>query len=122
MSGEFLLLYLMIIPADQRGTGLGTRVMQHLVLAADQRGVGMTLSPSDALGADLDRLQDFYRRFGFITNTWHGVFCGSAEGMVRVPRNSVTATADPACTGNCCNDDQAVPATSEDTARPEISS
>ncbi|MFE0857281.1 GNAT family N-acetyltransferase [Streptomyces mutabilis] len=102
ISRGYLLLYLIVIPKNERGTGLGTRVMAHLVSAADLRGIAMTLNPTDTLGADLDRLHDFYRRFGFVTNKWRGEIGASWENMVRVPRNSGAVADNPACSCSCC--------------------
>ncbi|MDQ1013526.1 GNAT family N-acetyltransferase [Streptomyces afghaniensis] len=104
ISRGYLLLYLIVIPESERGNGLGTRVMEHLVSAADLRGVAMTLNPTDTFGADVDRLYDFYRRFGFVTNKWRGEIGASWESMVRVPRNSGTAADNPACSGSCCQE------------------
>ncbi|MCQ9132852.1 GNAT family N-acetyltransferase [Streptomyces sp. IBSBF 2807] len=104
VSRGYLLLFLITIPNAERGNGLGTRVMQHLISAADQRGIAMTLNPTDNFGADLDRLQDFYRRFGFITNKWCGEIGASGESMIRVPRNSSAAADNPACSSSCCQE------------------
>ncbi|MFF0051739.1 GNAT family N-acetyltransferase [Streptomyces sp. NPDC005498] len=99
---DHLLLFLIVVPDGERNTGFGTRVMQHLTAAADLRGVGMTLTPSTNFGAELDRLRGFYRRFGFVTNKWHGQIGAASEEMVRVPRNPSSATGEPACSSGCC--------------------
>lgn len=83
--GPYLVLFSILLPEAERGNGLGTRVMEHITVAADLRGVPMTLNPSDAFGGDLVRLHAFYRRFGFITNTWRGEIGAPRESMVRVP-------------------------------------
>ncbi|MFF3488757.1 hypothetical protein ACFYXC_36625 [Streptomyces sp. NPDC002701] len=100
ISRGYLLLYLIVLPESERGIGLGTRVMEHLVSAADLRGAAMTLSPTENFGADPDRLHDFYRRFGFIANKWRGEIGAAEESMVRVPRNSVAVADSPACSGS----------------------
>jgi GNAT superfamily N-acetyltransferase len=104
ISRGYLLLYLIVIPESERGIGLGTRVMEHLVSAADLRGVAMTLNPTDTFGSAPDRLHAFYRRFGFITNKWRGEIGAAYEGMVRVPRNSSAEADNPACSGSCCKE------------------
>ncbi|MFJ8871275.1 GNAT family N-acetyltransferase [Streptomyces sp. NPDC102473] len=104
MDRGYLLLYLIVLPKQLQGIGLGTRVMDHLTSAADLRGVGMTLNPSDHFGADPDRLHAFYRRLGFVTNKWRGEIGAAAEGMVRAPRNSAAAVESPVCFDSCCEE------------------
>ncbi|MBQ0971004.1 GNAT family N-acetyltransferase [Streptomyces sp. RK31] len=79
------MLFRILIPESERGKGLGTRVMEHIIAVADLRGVPMTLSPSDTFGGDLDRLHAFYRRLGCVTNTRRGEIGSPRESMVRVP-------------------------------------
>ncbi|MFI5753117.1 GNAT family N-acetyltransferase [Streptomyces sp. NPDC051644] len=88
--GPYLVLLWLLLPQSERGKGLGTRVMEHITAAADLRGVPMTLSPSETFGGDLVRLHAFYRRFGFVTNTWRGEIGAPRESMVRVPPSSAT--------------------------------
>ncbi|MET8746142.1 GNAT family N-acetyltransferase [Streptomyces hygroscopicus] len=80
------MLFWILIPESERGKGLGTHVMEHIIAVADLRGVPMTLSPSDTFGGDLDRLHAFYRRLGFVTNTQRGEIGAPRESMVRAPR------------------------------------
>ncbi|MER7911515.1 GNAT family N-acetyltransferase [Streptomyces sp. NPDC096068] len=89
--GPYLVLFSIVLPESRRGTGIGSRVMQHITAAADLQGVPVTLSPSDAFGGDVVRLEAFYRRFGFITNTWRGEVEAPRESMVRVPPGSASA-------------------------------
>ncbi|WP_331735492.1 GNAT family N-acetyltransferase (plasmid) [Streptomyces sp. NBC_01166] len=104
MDRGYLLLFLIVLPKQLQGSGLGTRVMEHLTSAADMRGVGMTLNPSGNFGADPDRLHDFYRRLGFVTNKWRGEIGAASEVMVRVPRNSAAAVESPVCFDSCCEE------------------
>ncbi|EGX57534.1 hypothetical protein SZN_22456 [Streptomyces zinciresistens K42] len=80
------MLFWILIPESERGKGLGTHVMEHIIAVADLRGVPMKLSPSDTFGGDLDRLHAFYRRLGFVTNTQRGEIGAPRESMVRAPR------------------------------------
>ncbi|MGW4995396.1 hypothetical protein ACWEQ3_48890 [Streptomyces mirabilis] len=84
--GPYLVLFWMLLPQSQRGNGTGTRVMEHITAAADLRGVPVTLSPSGNFGGDVDRLDAFYRRFGFVTNVGRGEMGAGRESMVRAPR------------------------------------
>ncbi|MFC7963062.1 GNAT family N-acetyltransferase [Streptomyces cinereoruber] len=86
--GPYLVLFSIVLPKSRRGNGIGSRVMQHVTAAADLCGMPVTLSPSDAFGGDLVRLEAFYRRPGFIANTWRGEVGASRESLVRVPPGS----------------------------------
>lgn len=72
--GPYLVLFWIRVPESERGRGLGTRAMQHLIAAVDRRGVPIRLSPSGKLGGDVDRLHVFYRRLGFFDSTRRGEF------------------------------------------------
>ncbi|MGV9885044.1 GNAT family N-acetyltransferase [Streptomyces sp. NPDC003006] len=85
--GPYLVLFWIVLPKNKRGNGIGTHVMEHITAAADLRGVPMTLSPSGNFGGDPDRLEAFYRRFGFVTNTRRGEIGSARESMIRAPRN-----------------------------------
>ncbi len=93
--GPYLVLFSIVLPESRRGTGIGSRVMQHITAAADLQGVPVTLSPSDAFGGDVGRLEAFYRRFGFITNTGAVKFGAPRESLVRVPPGSAAASEAP---------------------------
>lgn len=60
------------VARDSRGSGSGSRAMQHLVDFADEHGLRMGLStanPSDGMGtSSRARLVRFYKRFGFVEN------------------------------------------------------
>ncbi|MEU1314846.1 GNAT family N-acetyltransferase [Streptomyces tibetensis] len=90
--GPYLVLFWILIPDSERGKGLGTRVMEHIIAVADLRGVPMTLSPSDTFGGNLDRLHEFYRRLGFVTNTRRGDIGAPRESMVRIGPNTTEAS------------------------------
>lgn len=53
------------VPPNQRGKGIGSKVMRDLTEWADANGYMITLVASDVYGSDLDRLIKFYERFGF---------------------------------------------------------
>ncbi|MEU8868001.1 GNAT family N-acetyltransferase [Streptomyces umbrinus] len=84
--GPYLVLFWIVLPESEQGNGIGTAVMEHITAAADLRGVPVTLSPSGNFGGDPDRLNAFYRRFGFITNASRGEIGSARESMVRTPR------------------------------------
>lgn len=92
--GPYLVLFWVLVPESERGKGIGTRVMERITAAADLRGVPVTLSPSGTFGGDPDRLEAFYRRFGFIANASRGEFGAARESMVRSPRSPAAAGED----------------------------
>ena len=60
----------LVVPQEMRSQGVGTKAMQDLVNFADEQNALMQLSPSTDFGAtSLNRLKDFYKRFGFVPNT-----------------------------------------------------
>ncbi|MDX2407356.1 GNAT family N-acetyltransferase [Streptomyces microflavus] len=86
--GPHLALFWLLLPESERGRGLGTQIMKHLITAADAHDVPITLSPSNKFGGDLDRLHTFYQRLGFAPNTRRGELDAPQEIMVRTPRSS----------------------------------
>ena len=57
-----------IVPVSLRGTGVGTSFMEDLTRLADQHGYQITLTPDSSYGGNVNRLKDFYKRFGFVFN------------------------------------------------------
>jgi GNAT superfamily N-acetyltransferase len=58
-----------VVPADSRGAGTGSQVMRAITQEADREGWRLSLTPTDDYDADVDRLFEFYQRFGFRANT-----------------------------------------------------
>jgi predicted GNAT family N-acyltransferase len=58
-----------IVPADKRGTGMGTEFMKELIDLADKENAVISLSPSTEFGAkSMAKLLNFYKKLGFIEN------------------------------------------------------
>ena len=57
-----------IVNPTLRNSGLGSQFMDKLTKLADEIGYMITLTPSNAYGGNVNRLKDFYQRFGFIFN------------------------------------------------------
>lgn len=57
-----------MVPFSLRNTGIGTSFMEDLTKLADQYGYQITLTPDDSYGGNVNRLKDFYQRFGFVFN------------------------------------------------------
>lgn len=85
-SAGFVTLSLISVPADQRGTGVASRVMERLTAAADRNGWPLALTPDASFGASKARLVAFYRRFGFVPNTGRSRDFTTREAMIRHPQ------------------------------------
>ena len=87
---KFKIIYLtgFIVPIKLRNTGIGTDFMNELCKIADEIGYKITLTPSSAYGGNLNRLLDFYGRFGFVLNSGKNRDYTHREKMYREPKNS----------------------------------
>ena len=66
-NGKWLELSRIVIPKDQRGQGIGSKVMQRIVDFADKENRKIYLTPSKDFGASsVSRLEKFYKGFGFL--------------------------------------------------------
>jgi len=82
-----------IVPKEQRGSGIGTQVMEDILRIADETGKRISLSPSTDFGASSkSRLTDFYKRFGFVENKGKNKDFSISESMYRMPQNQMTQT------------------------------
>ena len=81
---DLVTLSRIVVPQEQRGQGVGTQAMQDLIGYADEQGKTIALSPSADFGASsVDRLKDFYKRFGFVDNKGKGRDFEISESMYR---------------------------------------
>ena len=75
-----------VVPKQSRKQGIGTSVMEELVEIADKQGRRISISPStDFGGSSVNRLKDFYSRFGFIENKGKNKDFTIRETMYREP-------------------------------------
>ena len=81
-----------VVPKEQRGTGIGAKVMEAVVREADKDGATVTLSPSTDFGASSKaRLVAFYKRFGFVENKGRNKDFSISDAMYRLPQKSLGA-------------------------------
>ena len=67
--GNYMQLDRIIIPKEQRGSGIGSKVMQRICDYADDLNKDIYLTPSKDFGAtSVSRLKSFYSKFDFIKN------------------------------------------------------
>ncbi len=77
-----------IVPYKLRGTGIGSKFMEDLIKIADENGYKIKLSPSSSYGGNVNRLFDFYGRFGFVRNKGKNRDFTHKEDMYRNPIKS----------------------------------
>lgn len=75
------------VDKDKRGQGLGTIVMKELLEFAQKNGYRVTLTPSTDLGASsVNRLINFYKRFGFVLNKGRNRDFRTSDTMIWTPK------------------------------------
>lgn len=82
-SGGGIVINKIVVPEDAQGSGIGSSVMEEIISYADERGLAIALTPDDTYGGDVRRLEEFYKRFGFIPNTGRNKDYSFMESMVR---------------------------------------
>lgn len=78
-------LNLISIPKEQRNQGLATTIMSELIEYADREGKTVSLTPVNDFGSAKNRLEAFYRRFGFVMNKGRNKDFRISELMIRFP-------------------------------------
>jgi GNAT superfamily N-acetyltransferase len=79
---NYLYLHKIGVPEEYKNQGVGTKVMQILCEFADRYELIFKLSPTDFFGSDLERLTNFYRKFGFEMEE-------NSDEMIREPKNQI---------------------------------
>ena len=73
-----------VVPKEQRKSGIGSQIMNDLASFADVNNAKITLSPStDFGGTSVARLKDFYKKFGFVENKGKNKDFSISETMYR---------------------------------------
>ena len=57
-----------VVPKDKRNQGIGKSVMQSLMDFAKSKGLKTALTPTPEYGSSKERLNKFYKGFGFKNN------------------------------------------------------
>lgn len=85
-----LKLNLLVVPKGMRKVGTGSKAMDELTRYADRHGFRVILSTAmkdDRMGTtSRARLQQFYKRFGFVRNTGRHKDFTISDSMYRLPR------------------------------------
>lgn len=81
-TGNHFVLSKITIPKDERGSGIGSKVMQKIIDFADEQGKDIRLTPSKDFGASsVSRLKKFYKGFDFVNKPKSDF--SSRETMIR---------------------------------------
>lgn len=84
--GGHLKLHDLVVPKEKRGEGIGTKFMEDLIKLADEEGKTIVLTAAKDYGAtSVNRLKDFYKRFGFIENKGRNKDFRISDNMYREP-------------------------------------
>ena len=84
-DGDSLILSSIKVPNNERGIGIGSKVMEEISDYADKVEMNVYLTPSIGLGAtSVSRLKKFYKRFGF-ENKPRSDF-SQRQSMIRYPK------------------------------------
>ena len=93
-ESETLSVSRIVVPKEQRGKGVGAKVMEEIIQFADINNKKLVLTPSkDFGGTSVKRLTDFYKRFGFVENKGKNKDFTIRDTMYRVPDVSVQPVA-----------------------------
>jgi GNAT superfamily N-acetyltransferase len=65
-QGQYISLNVIRIKASQKNKGYGSIIMDAIVQLADEHGVRVRLYATNLWGADIRRLQGFYKKHGFV--------------------------------------------------------
>lgn len=75
------------VDGQNRGQGIGTKIMKDIIEFADAKGRRILLSPSTDFGAtSVSRLNAFYKRFDFVHNRGKNKDFTTRETMIREPQ------------------------------------
>jgi GNAT superfamily N-acetyltransferase len=79
-----------VVPQDQRGKGIGSKVIQDLIKYAKSNNKDLFTTPSSDFGGSKSRLVQFYKSFGFKDNKGSNRDFRSKESMVRLSEDMIT--------------------------------
>lgn len=85
-SSGHVVIHQVVVPKDERSSGVGGHVMRHLTSHADAHGDAMALTPSKYFGGTVSRLKTFYGRHGFKPNSGRSRDYSTSESMIREPK------------------------------------
>ena len=75
----------LVVPAERRGAGLGTMVMNDIIEWADMHELTIALTPSPDFGGNKARLAKWYRSMGFVMTKGRKMDFRISYAMYREP-------------------------------------
>lgn len=84
--GDIISLNKIIIPEEQRGTGIGSQVMKKIIEYADANQKIISLTPTEDYGGKKSKLIKFYKNFGFVDNKGKNKNFETTDTMIRNPK------------------------------------
>ena len=75
-------------PPEKRGQGFADEKLRELIEQADAEGLTLALTPSNAFGANKKRLENWYKRNGFVRNAGRNKDFTTKEAFVRPPKTT----------------------------------
>lgn len=80
---DYIELHKIVVPPEERNKGIGSELLEKLLVFADKAKKDVFLTPSSDFGGNKARLIDFYKRFGFELNRGRNRDFRSKESMIR---------------------------------------
>lgn len=85
-KGNYIIVSKIVVPEENRNNGIGTEAMNILTNYADDTGKIIALTPSTSFGGKLSKLQNFYKKFGFVKNSGKNKNYETKEQYIRYPK------------------------------------
>lgn len=87
LQNKYGIGHLDLVETSIKGSGIGTILMNDLIKFADKNNITLALTPSTDFGAtSVNRLKDFYKKFGFVENKGKNKVWNTTSSMVREPK------------------------------------
>ena len=84
-SDNICIISLIKIPIYLRGKGLLKKILKMLILDCNKNNLILALTPSNRYGSNLERLEQFYKSFGFIENKSSNKNFLTKETLIKYP-------------------------------------
>jgi ribosomal protein S18 acetylase RimI-like enzyme len=80
---DYIELKKIVVPKEHRNRGIGSVVMSELIKYSETNNKDLFVTPDAAYGGNVNKLNKFYRSFGFKPNKGRNRDFRSKESMVR---------------------------------------
>lgn len=83
-KSNVIIISKIVVNKDSRSEGIGSKVMKEICNYADKNELRIALTPSNDFGGNVNRLKQFYKKFGFVQYKGYEF----RETMVREPKTN----------------------------------